>query len=103
MFLANLRQFLLVFRQFLGILVPLGTPLVPQGCDAIDEEGVELLVRFLVNVGKLRDVSPQDLQFLLDDFSLASHGRDHLGQAVDVTADGEVHGHLLLLLAQHRK
>lgn len=103
MFFVNFSQFLFVLCQFFTILVPLRTPLVPQSCNAIDEEGVELLVGFFVDVRQLRDISPQNLQVLLDELGLRTHPQDHFAEAVDVAPHRQVHPNFLLLPTEHRK
>jgi hypothetical protein len=103
MFFVNFSQFLFVLCQLFTILVPLRAPLVPQSCNAIDEEGIELFVRFFVDVRQLRDVSSQNLQVLLDELGLRTHSQDHLAETVDVAPHRQVHAHFLLLPTEHRK
>ena len=55
MFLGQFRQFSLMFGELRGGLFPVLAPLVPESGDAVDEEDVEFLVGFLVDVGQLGD------------------------------------------------
>ena len=50
-----------MFDELFFAGVPVAAPPVPEVCDAIDEEDVEFLVGFFVDVGELGDVASEDL------------------------------------------